>query len=753
MGLTDKTINILLKFLIIAVPIFFLPWTNNFLGIDNINKSYLLWLVVPVIFALWLFLLQKRPDLRIQVGFIELTLFIWIVSLGLAALMGLSPLASFWGAENASELPYFTLLSLFLLFLIIRHNTDSCERKYEIWRYLVIIYGLVVSVLGFLLLLAALNLLNADSLAFSLLKAALGTAEQLSIYLSLMTVVLITLRLNNNLREKIIPGEKWHFALIILLILSLIILMIINFFPAWLSLVFGLCTVIIISLNCCGRQNSKFSRTQLVWIIAFIFITFGFSFLSFSFARQPSGERRFASQLQLSWPATAGVAARAWAHSPLIGHGGENFSAINSLLRSSEMNDSPFWHIRYNQGSSYILGLIIASGTVGILCFLLFVAAIYFRVIKWFGQGKGLSSEEAGLGILAIGLITAALIALLAYSASTVIFFIFFIALALLVNSINTGQPARVLNIDFSDYPGRARFLVVIGFLFIAGWFVVDAIAIRNWAAAAIYRSGSGQRLHGPTIAAKPGRLALASDLNQNNFKYPLTLARHYQTRAMETIEKYGPGSLEGNEKNINQAITWAKLARDRAPWEVATHEALATIYRDLSAYSNETAPLAAASFKEAIKLEPTNPVIRTELGILYLGSQRYDDALEALLKSKVLKPDYFNTNFNLARVYSARGEYQESLNILDELTKERTSVDLYYEQGRALFNLDRHEEAIARFNQVISLEPLHANALYSLGLSYAALGENKEALYYLNKVIDLNPSNKDVEEKIKDLE
>ncbi len=761
MGLTDKTINILLKFLIIAVPIFFLPWTNNFLGIDNINKSYLLWLVVPVIFALWLFSLQKRPGLRIQVGFIELTLFIWLVSLGLAALMGLSPLTSFWGAENASELPYFTLLSLFLLFLIIRHNTDSCECKYEIWRYLVIIYGLVVSVLGFLLLLAAFNLLNAESLAFSLVKAAFGTAEQLSIYLSIMTVALITLRLNNNLREKIIPREKWHFALIILLILSLIILMIINFFPAWLSLVFGLCTVIIISLYRTDKQNSKFSRTQLAWAIVFIFITFGFSFLSFSFARQPSGERRFASQLQLSWPTTAGVAARAWAHNPLIGHGGENFSAINSLLRSSEMNDSPFWHIRYNQGSSYMLGLIIASGTVGILCFLLFVAAIYFRVIKWFKQGKGLSGEEAGLGVLAIGLITATLIALLAYSANTVIFFIFFIALALLVNSTDTESPdpsaalgtGKVLNIDLSNYPTRARFLVIISFLFVAGWFVVDAIAIRNWAAAAIYQSGSGQRFHGPTRPANPGRLALASDLNPNNFKYPLTLARYYQTRAMDNIEKYGSGVLEANEQNINQAITWAKKARSIAPREVAVHEALATIYRDLSSYSNETAPLAAASFKEAIRLEPTNPVIRTELGIIYLNSQRYDDALETLLKSRVLKPDYYNTNFNLARVYLARKEYQEALNILDELTEERTSVDLYYEQGRALFNLDRHEEAIARFNQVISLEPLHANALYSLGLSYAALGENKEALYYLNKVIDFNPGNKDVEEKIKNLE
>ncbi|MBW2164189.1 MAG: hypothetical protein JRF43_07055 [Deltaproteobacteria bacterium] len=125
MGQIDRTINILLKFLIIAVPVFFLPWTNNFLGIDNINKSYLLWLVVPVIFALWLFSMQKRPGLRIQAGFIELTLFIWLVSLGLAALMGISPLASFFGAENASELPYFTLLSLFLLFLIIRHNVGS----------------------------------------------------------------------------------------------------------------------------------------------------------------------------------------------------------------------------------------------------------------------------------------------------------------------------------------------------------------------------------------------------------------------------------------------------------------------------------------------------------------------------------------------------------------------------------------------------------------------------------------------------
>lgn len=753
MGTTDKTINILLKFLIIAVPVFFLPWTNNFLGIDNINKSYLLWLVVPVIFAFWLFSLQKHLKLRIRIGFIELTVFIWLISLGLSALMGISPITSFWGAENASELPYFTLLSLFILFLIIRHTVDSAERKYEIWRYAVIIYGLVVAALSTLLFLAVFNLFNAESIAFSLTKAALGTAEQLSMYLSLMTVVLITLRLNDSLKEKIIPGARWHFALVILLVLSLMILMVINFFPAWLCLFFGLFTIIIISLFRKGKQGNKFSRAQLAWIVAFIFITVGFSFLSFSFAWQPSGERRFASQLQLDWPTTAGVAARAWAHSPLIGHGGENFSAINSLFRASEMNDSPFWHIRYNQGSSYILGLIISSGTVGILCFLLFIVAIYFRIIKWFKQRGEQSSEEIGLGLLPIGLITAALAALLLYSANVVIFFLFFIALALLVNSTDIGQSGRVLNIELNNYPARARFLIIIGFLFITGWFMIDAIAIRNLAAAIIYQRASRQQLYGSAASVDPGRLVLASDLNPRNFKYSLTLARYYQAKAMDNIDKYGLVGLEANEKNINQAITWAKKARSIAPWEVATHEALATIYRDLSTYSDEIAPLAAASFKEATRLEPTNPVLCTELGILYLNSQRYDDALQTLLRSRGLKPDYFNTNFNLAKVFSARKEYQMALGILDELIKERVSVDLYYEQGRALFNLDRAEEAIISFNQVISLEPLHANTLYSLGLSYAALGENKEALYYFKKVIDLNPGNIDVEEKIKDLE
>ncbi|MCK5061821.1 tetratricopeptide repeat protein [Candidatus Parcubacteria bacterium] len=753
MNTIDKTINILLKFLIIVVPIFFLPWTNDYLGIDNFNKSYLLWLVAPVIFTLWLFLLEKRAQPRIQAGFIELTIFIWLIGLGLSALMGVSPLTSFWGAEHAKELPYFTLLSLFLLFLVIRHTADSAERKYEIWRYLVIIYFLVVSVLGGLLLLAALNLLSAESIAFSLAKAAFGTAEQLSIYLSLMTVALITLWLNNGLKEKIIPGARWHFALIILLSLSLMILMIINFFPAWLSLCFGLFTVIIISLFCQGKQNNKFSRHQLAWMIAFIFITVGFSFLSFSFARQASGERRFAGQLQLGWLPTAKVAWQAWGHSPLIGYGGENFSAVNSLFRAKEMNNSPFWHIRYDQGSSYIFGLVIASGTIGVLCWLLLMAAIYFQVIKWLRQGRKQNSEEAGLGILAIGLVAAAIIALLMYSANTVIFFIFFIALALLVNSTDAGLSNKILNIELKDYPGRARVLVIIGFFFIAGWFIIDAIAIRNWAAAAIYQSGAGKRLHGQALLANPGQLALASDLNPSNFQYPLTLARYYQTQAMDNLEKYGPGGKDNNEYNINQAITRAKEARNIAPWEVTTHETLAMIYRDLSCYSNETAPMAAAAFKEAIKLEPTNPVLWTELGILYLEKQRYNDALETLLKSKELKPDYFNTNFNLARVYSAREEYQKALDILDKLTKEYTNVDLLYEHGRVFFNLNRHEEAINRFNQVISLKPLHANALYSLGLSYAALGENKEALYYFKKVIDLNPGNKDVEEKIKDLE
>ena len=86
-------------------------------------------------------------------------------------------------------------------------------------------------------------------------------------------------------------------------------------------------------------------------------------------------------------------------------------------------------------------------------------------------------------------------------------------------------------------------------------------------------------------------------------------------------------------------------------------------------------------------------------------------------------------------------------------MTEERSNIDILYEQGKAYFNLKKFDQAIQKFSQVISIEPLHANSLYSLGLSYSALDEVDEAMYYLKKVADLNPNNFKLMEQISELE
>jgi tetratricopeptide (TPR) repeat protein len=111
----------------------------------------------------------------------------------------------------------------------------------------------------------------------------------------------------------------------------------------------------------------------------------------------------------------------------------------------------------------------------------------------------------------------------------------------------------------------------------------------------------------------------------------------------------------------MNNAINQAKSAINAAPYSVVPHETLASIYRDFSEYSSASAALAIAAFENAHKLEPTNPVILSELGKLYI--KRGDSAkAEAVLREALnLKPDYTQAILSFASLISSEGKKRRS--------------------------------------------------------------------------------------------
>ena len=62
------------------------------------------------------------------------------------------------------------------------------------------------------------------------------------------------------------------------------------------------------------------------------------------------------------------------------------------------------------------------------------------------------------------------------------------------------------------------------------------------------------------------------------------------------------------------------------------------------------------------------------------------------------------------------------------------------YDQGALLYTYGNPKAAIQSFKKVLKDDPENASALYSLGISYGALGQYDDAISSINKAIEMNP-------------
>ena len=188
------------------------------------------------------------------------------------------------------------------------------------------------------------------------------------------------------------------------------------------------------------------------------------------------------------------------------------------------------------------------------------------------------------------------------------------------------------------------------------------------------------------------------------------------------------------------------------APNSVLAKETLGVIYRDIGPLTLGSEAWAVKYFADALTLEPTNPVLATELAKAYLNNNDPVEAEKYFRRALGLKSDYYEAKFGLAKAYLKGKRDNQALTLLNELAREVYDTEVFYELGRFYYNHGEIEKAMERFKLVLSLSPKHANSLYSLAVAYEAKGNPGEALKYYRQVLELNPGNKEVEKKIREL-
>lgn len=333
-------------------------------------------------------------------------------------------------------------------------------------------------------------------------------------------------------------------------------------------------------------------------------------------------------------------------HQALFGTGSENFLWAFTQSRPLSLNTSPFWNVRFTLSSSFVFYMLTIFGAAG---------------------GVGVAFLLRSLWSKNLGLRVSLLLAFLSLFLLPPNFTALIVLTALLILDSSEEK-----NTDF-QIPKHMAWLSGVVVLVVSAVFLTAVYALgRTYLAEMTFyqalvslRANNGTKTYNLQIAANqlnPNISRFHTSFSQTNLALAdAILAAATATQSGRTRGQ-NPTLSDANRQTatalIQQAIREAKTGVGLAPQSVVAWENLASIYGAISRVAQGADQWTVASYQQAIVLDPTNPILRLNLGGAYVGIQNFEAARQQYLAATNLKPDYANAHYNLAFVYRQERQY-----------------------------------------------------------------------------------------------
>jgi tetratricopeptide (TPR) repeat protein len=209
------------------------------------------------------------------------------------------------------------------------------------------------------------------------------------------------------------------------------------------------------------------------------------------------------------------------------------------------------------------------------------------------------------------------------------------------------------------------------------------------------------------------------------------------------------------------QAQTGAGAARNGDKASAYYHYSLAHMYADLASNGasgasrdniREYLNKAIENYKEAIKADPSAPVLTEELAELYVGSGRLREAQSEAEEAIKQNPNDVNAHRMLARVFTSQiGDQQnhvdeamlrKALEQYQKITELDTKdVDSLVMLGRLQRIVQKSADAEKSYRKALTIDPDNEEALVGLATALDDAGDHNGAADILKKLTEKNPS------------
>lgn len=685
------------------VPLFFLLFSFG----SDFFKLFCLIAFIPLLILISIFLKKHHLKKNIYLEKHEKALLLFIVFSFISVLLSGNFSLAFFGAYG-NHIYSFVSIFIFLIFIIFLSKAEKAKEEY--FPFLKIFFYSV----------SVLFLYKVISSFFPAFLYFKFSTEDLLVIASLALITVLPL-----LKEGVfLKKEKtyiYFFSIFLFFLISVVL-----YKP--LFLLFSL--VFIIQLILIHKDNLKklLKNKSVVPVIVIFLLGAALSVNSENVYKIKSDNLNLADSLKITLNLET--------DNFFFGGGPHTYSEFFSQKRLSDTNYSKNWQIRYNNSFSFFLNLPPTLGVLATLSFLYFVFLLFKLALSGLNIFlKNRKEDNYFISFFGAFLFVLFLPFLITFSYITFFLYAIFISFYLSYAGREKYYLSSPLIVRNKNNTFQVFFIVLI-----LSWTLVLAYSFKY--------------LIADTYSQKKSEDSLkkAIELNPNIQEYHVFLSKIYFNRAKSELAKANKdyGLIA---KFVSEAKDSAQRAIEVSPNSVLAYETLGIIYRDFANYSSNGENFAIEPLKKAFSLEPTNPVLATEIGKLYLMLKDTEEALYYFNKAYSLKEDYHDARLGIAKAMIENNNQREAIAILESLQDvSQNKSQVYFEIGRAYFNMNNLDSAITNFERSLFFDIENSNSLYSLAISYEKKNDLERALFYYEKSLYLNPGNSELILKVNEL-
>lgn len=745
------------------MPLWFLPFTLDILELSK--QTLLIGLSLIAVLA-WIIKSIIDREITLTRSWLHLVVLIFAVAYAVTTYFSSDRYLSFIGNVGQMQWSFITIASCVLVYFVIVNRLKTPADIQRVVRWFVL--GSLIAGLYSLLQMMGVHVLGSSGSLSSNAFNPVGTLNALATYLSVASVVALAMSVLGcvcGTCEACKKGKMfWMIVNYAMIVTGVAVLFIADFWPAWTEIIVGVVALFVIQY----LHTRKLPKLPMLIVAGFL-VALSVVMLIFPTPIKLQLPSEVSPSAKHSWM----IAQSTLQDRPLFGSGPGTWMYDYAKYRSVGVNTSQFWTVRFDRGLSAFLTMIAMLGLIGTSLWLILVVSIAAVFTNRLIKEKEDASWNATLTVF-VGWFTLLVLAF-TYNYNVVHHFGFWLFLSLLGVLLSKQQ---------FHWDQRAKNWVsglLMGLLIIVGVATVSAAWVcgQRLAADIQYSSAVASFQKGDSIDASIGKLNNAVTLNRLNDNYHRNLSQAYLVKVSQMLQG-SPDEAKIKEAGtyIQQAVNSAKNAIAQSPNNVDNYSNLGIIYQAITSFIPGADEMSIKAYEQALVLEPNNPVFMNELGKLYvLRSDAYrtllnskeqqarddaqknvnaelDKAGDWFNKSISAKPDYAAAHYNLGLAYERQNRLPEAIAKFEQvLSVNSQDASVAFQLAILYYRNGSKDSAKALFEQVVQAQPTFADARWFLSSIYEEEGKYDLAIDQINKVNETNPDNEMVKARLSSLE